>query len=182
MNNEGVILTVEALIDSPMTDELELISGLHSALQSECGLHSPNTEPSELEVTVKELRLALKDEKRKSETQQEELSEIKEALVREKQKVKRIWREKCNQLLAHEDQQDTKDIKIRDLKAQLARLQSSCERCLEELKTPANQSTVSPSTDKVTSSRRLEYGIFGRTQSNRVGKTPFNRYLYWGEL
>ena len=57
INDEGVILTVEAVIDSHVPDaEVESITSSRSALRGKHMSHSPSTEPSGLEVTVSELR------------------------------------------------------------------------------------------------------------------------------
>ena len=67
-NDEGVILTTEAVIDSHVPDaEVESHSSSHSAMQGEHVLRSPSTEPSGLEATVSELRLALESEKQSNE-------------------------------------------------------------------------------------------------------------------
>ena len=88
INDEGVILTVEAVIDSHVTgDEVESNAGSRSALRSEHVSRSSSTEPSELEATIEELRLALDGEQHKSAVQLIELTSVREALTREKQKV-----------------------------------------------------------------------------------------------
>ena len=68
INDEGVILTVEAVIDSHVPNaEVESHSSSHSAMQGEHVFHSPSTEPSGLEATVSELRLVLESEKQNNE-------------------------------------------------------------------------------------------------------------------
>ena len=131
INDEGVILTVEAVIDSHVIDD-EVASSRSTLHVSR---HS-SAEPNELEATVEELRLALQSEKQESAGLLVELTSVREALTREKEKVKRMWRQKCEQLLAHEDQQEAKDAEIRTLKAELARLQVPRERVSERLATP----------------------------------------------
>ena len=126
INDEGVILTVEAVIDSHVIgDEVESNAGSRSALRSEHVSRSSSTEPSELEATIKELRLALDGEEHKSAAQLIELTSVREALTREKQKVKRMWRQRCEQLLTHEDQQEAKDAEIRALKMELGPTRTS---------------------------------------------------------
>ena len=91
INDEGVTLTVEAVIDCHMSDpEVESHTSSRSALRSEHMLRSPSTEPSGLEATVAELRLALESEGQDNEAKRTELVSLREALAREKNKVKRI--------------------------------------------------------------------------------------------
>ena len=45
--------------------------------------------------------------------------QLQEALAKEKGKVKRIWREKCDQHLAHKEAIDSKDLEIVSLKTRL---------------------------------------------------------------
>ena len=77
-----------------------------------CELGSNNlTEVSdELKVQLEELRESLAEAetamaKGKEEVRQRdnEISQLQQALAVEKQKVKKIWREKCDQQLAHEE-------------------------------------------------------------------------------
>ena len=91
INDEGVILTVEAVIVSHVTsDEVESSVSSHSALQSKPISRSSSTEPNELEATVAELHLALKSKKQKSAAQLIEMTSVREVLTKEKQKVKRM--------------------------------------------------------------------------------------------
>ena len=113
INDQGVILMIEAVIDSHVSDpDVESHTRSRSALRSEHVSCSSSAEPSGLEVTVVELRSALECERQDNETQQTELASLREALAREKDKVKRMWRQKCEQLLHHEDEQDAKDTEI----------------------------------------------------------------------
>ena len=57
-----------------------------------------------------------------------------------------MWRQKCEQLLNHEDEQDAKDAKIQALRAELASLQPSRERVAEHSATSAHSSPVVPTT------------------------------------
>ena len=47
------------------------------------------------------------------------LAVLKEVLEREKQKAKRYWRERCEELANHEDELEVKDMQISLLKAEL---------------------------------------------------------------
>ena len=80
---------------------------------------------------------------------------LREALAREKDKVKRMWRQKCDQLL-HEDEQDAKDAEIRVLRAELASLQPSRERVPEYLTMPVYSSPMIVTNTDVVVPRRLE--------------------------
>lgn len=76
----------------------------------------------ELQATLASLHTAeraLEDESRRCQQQNTELSEVRAALDKEKRKVKRIWREKCELQLSHEDVVDEKDVEIARLKARL---------------------------------------------------------------
>ena len=170
INDEGVILTVEAVIVSHVTgDEVESNASSRSALRSEHGSHSSSTKPNELEAIVAELRLALESEKQKSAAQLIELTSVREALTKEKQKVKRMWRQKCEDLLIHEDQQEAKDAEIRTLKAELVRQQLSHERVPRNSLTTVHSPAVIAS--DITVPGRLHETV-GRAYNSRVGKAP----------
>ena len=175
INDEGVIITVKALLDSHVTSETTSTTSSCSALRSKHDSRSSSAEPNPLEATVKELRSALEEEQQRAANHLAELTSAKEALAREKQKVKRMWRDKCEQLLRHEDQQDAKDAEIQSLKAELARLRASHERTSEE----RMRSSSVPSNSEGLSSNdggglliSPQHEISGRTQSARVGKAP----------
>jgi len=166
IDDEGIILTVEAIIDSHVTGDE--IANSRSALRRESGSRSPTAESNELEAVTEELRqarLALEEEKQRSAAQMAELTALRESLAKEKQKVKRMWREKCEQLLTHEDEQDTKDAEIRTLKAELARLQGHSSGTL------LHGPEVTP-TGSATPIRRLEYEVNRGPSGSRVGKAP----------
>ena len=81
----------------------------------------------ELRATLESLHTtqeALDAERRRCEQQNTELDEARSALEKEKRKVKRIWRDKCEQQLAHEEAIDEKDMEIARLKARLLALTS----------------------------------------------------------
>ena len=171
INDEGVILTVEAAIDSHVPDtEVGSITSSRSALRGEHVSRSPSTEPGGLEATVSELRLALESERQSNEAQRTELASLREALAREKEKVKRMWRQKCEQLLNHEDEQDAKDAEIRVLRAELATLQPSRERVAEH--SAHNSPVVTTTTTGVIVPRRSERETVVRSHTSRVGKAP----------
>ena len=173
INDEGVILTVEAVIDSHVTgDEVESNAGSRSALRSEHVSRSSSTEPSELEATIEELRLALDSEEHKSAVQLIELTSVREALTREKPKVKRMWRQRCEQLLTHEDQQEAKDAEIRALKMELTRLRVPRERVSEHSTTPVRNPVTVTNVGDSTAPERLQGETAGRTRTSRVGKAP----------
>ena len=74
----------------------------------------------ELRTTLERLRSteeALDAERRRCQQRNTELDEARTALEKEKRKVKRIWREKCEQQLSHEDAIDEKDMEIARLRA-----------------------------------------------------------------
>ena len=175
INDEGVIITVEALLDSHVTSETTSTTSSRSALRSEHDSRSSSAEPNPLEATVRELRSALEEEQQRAADHLAELTSAKEALAREKQKVKRMWRDKCEQLLRHEDQQNAKDAEIQSLKAELARLRASHERTSEERvrssSVPSNSEGLS-SNDGGGLLISPQHEISGRTQSARVGKAP----------
>ena len=89
INDEGVIITVEALLDSHVTSETTSTTSLRSALRSEHDSRSSSAEPNPLEATVRELRSALEEEQQRAADHLAELTSAKEALAREKQKVER---------------------------------------------------------------------------------------------
>ena len=61
----------------------------------------------------------LQNEQQRGQQQEAELAESKAVLEKEKRRVKRIWREKCDLQLSHEDAIDAKDVEIARLKARL---------------------------------------------------------------
>jgi len=52
----------------------------------------------------------------------EEVESFKTALVKKKQKVKRLWKENCDLSLAHEDEVDLKNAEIAKLQGKLRKL------------------------------------------------------------
>ena len=78
-----------------------------------------------LREELRKTQLELQREREASASHQMELTVAKEALAAEKQKVKKLWHEQCDQLLAHEELLDEKDGEIRKLKAELAALRAS---------------------------------------------------------
>ena len=72
---------------------------------------------------------------------------MQEALAREKQKVKRIWREKCDQQLAHEEAIDSKDLEIATLKTRL----------LSQTTSPLHEEHNSPGGSMLTSTPAPSY-------------------------
>ena len=61
----------------------------------------------------------LQNEQQRGRQHEAKLGEVKAALEKEKRRVKRIWREKCDLQLSHEDAMDAKDIEIAWLKVRL---------------------------------------------------------------
>ena len=95
MDHEGIVVTAEAIIDSHVTEEITDTS-LCIALRSEHGSSpSPTSDHGhELESVMEELcqtHMALDEERRISTSQSTEL-----VLTKEKQRMKRIWLEKCS--------------------------------------------------------------------------------------
>ena len=80
-----------------------------------------------------------------------------------------MWRQKCEELLIHKDQEEAKDAEIRTLMAKLVRQQLSHERV------PRNSLTIvhSPAViaSDITVPGRL-HETAGRTYNYRVGKAP----------
>ena len=73
---------------------------------------------------LREVEEALDAERRNYEQKDVELTEARSSLEREKRKVKRVWREKCDLQLSHEDEMDEKDLEIMRLKACLLSITS----------------------------------------------------------
>ena len=83
LNNEGVIITVEApIVSHVICDEVEMNTISRSALQSE---HDSGTQPSKFEVAINELCLALEDERQKSATQLVKLTEVAKGGIGERE-------------------------------------------------------------------------------------------------
>ena len=61
----------------------------------------------------------LQNEQQRGRQQEAELGESKAVLEKEKRRVTRIWREKCDLQLSHKDAMDAKDVEIARLKARL---------------------------------------------------------------
>ena len=100
------------LLDSHVTSETTSTMSSCSALRSKHDSRSFSAEPNPVEAAVRELRSALEEKQQRAADHLAKLTSVKEALARERQKVKRMWRDKCEQLLRHEDQQDAKDAEI----------------------------------------------------------------------
>ena len=86
----------------------------------------------------------------------EEPHGLRAVLAKEKQKVKRVWREKCEQQLSHEEAIDRKDMEIARLKARLL----------------AVTSPPSPPTSPGSSIRVVEDEPRRLSSSHRRGKAP----------
>ena len=84
-----------------------------------------NQELHETREKLRETQETLDNEKRRWQQQGDELSEAKATLEKEKRKVRRIWREKCELQLSHEDVIDAKDVEIARLKVRLLAVVSS---------------------------------------------------------
>ena len=68
-------------------------------------------------VSLHTAEQALDEEKRRCQQQNTELSKMRITLDKEKRKVRRIWREKSELQLSHEDTVGEKDVEIARLKA-----------------------------------------------------------------
>ena len=68
----------------------------------------------------------------------EKIEELELNLTKERQKVKRFWRDRCDQQLAHEDALEKNNVKINCLSRQLQSLQMACEE--QKFDTPPSYS------------------------------------------
>ena len=82
-------------------------------------LEAQNRELIEAREGLHQAQETLQNEQQKGQQRESELGEAKAALEKEKRRVKRIWREKCDLQLPHEDAMDAKDVEIARLKARL---------------------------------------------------------------
>ena len=94
----------------------------HAVHCGTCDTVEGESRSGEIEELRQDLQLALAevDQEKAITAQKEELIRVlQDALVNEKQKSKRFWRDKCEQLLNHEEDLEAKDAEIALLKAQL---------------------------------------------------------------
>jgi len=121
IDENGIICTVKSRehgvhVSQPVDERVEE-SSVRSALrdtdnevaQLKRTLATQNEELQGALERLREAREALDAEKRESQQRSEELNESMAALEKEKRKVKKIWREKCELQLSHEDAMDEKD-------------------------------------------------------------------------
>ena len=80
-------------------------------------LEVQNQELSEIREALHQTQETLLNKEQKVRQQSDELNEARAALDKEKRKVKRIWREKCELQLSHEEEIETKDLEIARLRA-----------------------------------------------------------------
>jgi len=124
LDHKGKFLTVEAIIDD-YVPHIELRSALP---RSKSGTRELSNPPPSVEMLTLELegmsdelrrtKMALEEEQTRVTSQTEELAELREALQKDKQKVKRVWREKCEKSIVHEEQLEEKELRIRELQRQ----------------------------------------------------------------
>ena len=72
-------------------------------------LEVQNQELSEIREALRQTQETLCDKEQEVRQQSDELKEARAILDKEKRKVKRIWREKCELQLSHEEEIETKD-------------------------------------------------------------------------
>ena len=82
-------------------------------------LEAQNRELIEAREALHRAQETLQNEQQRGRQREAELGEAKAALEREKRRVKKIWREKCDLQLSHEDAMDAKDVEIARLKERL---------------------------------------------------------------
>ena len=82
-------------------------------------LEAQNQELIEGREALHQAQETLQNEQQRGRQQEAELGESKAVLEKEKRRVTRIWREKCDLQLSHEDAMDAKDVDIARLKARL---------------------------------------------------------------
>ena len=111
-------------VDTRGEDPLDKLSSALRVKGSELAAlrETVDAQERELQETYERLRQVQEDldnERHSRQQQSEELRESEVTLEKEKRKVKRIWQDKCEIQLSHEDEIDTKDVEIARLKARL---------------------------------------------------------------
>ena len=137
VDETGIIKSIKVALkhvsDKPQPDR-----GARSALRKLDGdarkLRSALSEQiSRVEALTVELKTAqhlLEEERSSGREKDAEIARLKNQLATEKQRVKRHWREKCEQLLAHEESLEEKEAEIALLKARILSLTSGTDKAL----------------------------------------------------
>jgi len=105
VNENGIILTVNAhrTPQAHVTSHNELSAApLHASLGGNKG------QVARLSAELEIAKLKIKELESQVAASMEEVESLKVALVKQKQKVKRLWKESCDLSLAHEDEVDLK--------------------------------------------------------------------------
>ena len=134
VNDSGIIATEmehvstnnmvpESPVRSRAVDELPYETAvLHKQLcEARLEIEGLRIDLSNRNAALDAVRLELEDSKRKLaavDELQEEVATLKKSLEQQTEKAKRIWAQKCEQLLAHEAIVEEKDAKIASLTAQ----------------------------------------------------------------
>ena len=106
--------------DNPLSESSSALRSNDSELATlREALEDQNRELLEACEMLHQVQETLESERQRWWQREAELSDSKAALEKEKRKVKKIWREKCDLQLAHKDEIDAKDVEIARLKARL---------------------------------------------------------------
>ena len=85
----------------------------------------------ELTAKLQTVNETLDEERASGREKDTEIETLKGMLAKEKQRVKRHWRERCEQLMAHEEALEEKDVEIMSLKGRILSLNNA--RPVEEV-------------------------------------------------
>ena len=137
VDETGIIKSIK-VAEKHVSDKPQPDGGARSALRKLDGdareLHSALSEQiSKVEVLTVELQTAqhlLEEERSSGREKNAEIATLKNQLATEKQRFKRHWREKCEQLLAHEESLEEKEAEIALLKARILSLTSGTDEAL----------------------------------------------------
>ena len=133
---------------------------LHSLLDEQ--ISTVETLTAELQTS----RRLLEEEKTSGREKDSEIETLQNLLAKEKQRVKRHWREKCEQLLAHEESLEEKEAEIALLKARILSLTSRTTE-VQAIETPVTDDGV-PQELTALSPREISRNV----TTTRRGKAP----------
>ena len=148
VDETGIIKSIKVALKH-VSDKPQPDGGARSVLRELDGdtheLRSALSEQiSRVEALTIELRTAqhlLEEERSSGREKDAEIATLKNQLATEKQRVKRHWREKCEQLLAHEESLEEKEAEIALLKARILSLTSGTDEALTYV-TPTTVNSV----------------------------------------
>ena len=133
VNDEGVIKRIDSVATHVIEESREQNSALRDAL-AECErlrveVDEHSTRVRSLEVELAEATATI--EQLRNVEGEEEIDQLKQAVKKESLKAKKFWKQRCEQMLKHEEEIDAKDTEIALLKARLLATETNREESVD---------------------------------------------------